>query len=75
MVAALFPKPRRKRHRDLSRRGLPPPPGRIAAGLPRLPHREQGNFANPDGPYHQTLPLVTELATALGVERRITDYK
>ena len=34
-----------------------------------------GDFANPDGPYHQTLPLVTELSTALGVERRITDYK
>jgi hypothetical protein len=40
-----------------------------------FPIVSSGNFANPDGPYHQTLPLVTELATALGVERRITDYK
>jgi hypothetical protein len=29
---------------------------------------------DPDTPYRRTLPLVTELAEALGVERRITDY-
>lgn len=40
-----------------------------------FPIVSSGSFANPDGPYHQTLPLVTELATALGVERRITDYE
>jgi len=27
-----------------------------------------------DGPYRETLPLVTELARSLGVERRVTDY-
>lgn len=27
-----------------------------------------------DGPYRRTLPLVTELARSLGVERRVTDY-
>ena len=40
-----------------------------------FPIVNSGSFANPDGPYHQTLPLVTELASALGVARRITDYK
>jgi hypothetical protein len=40
-----------------------------------FPIVSSGSFANPDGPYHQTLPLVTELASALGVERRITDYE
>lgn len=29
---------------------------------------------DPDTPYRRTLPLVTELAEALGVERRVTDY-
>jgi len=29
---------------------------------------------DPDTPYRCTLPLVTELAEALGVERRVTDY-
>jgi hypothetical protein len=28
----------------------------------------------PDSPYRQAIPLVTELARALGVERRVTDY-
>ena len=29
---------------------------------------------DPDTPYRRTIPLVTELAEALGVERRVTDY-
>ncbi len=29
---------------------------------------------DPDTPYRRTLPLVTELAETLGVERRVTDY-
>jgi len=30
---------------------------------------------DPDTPYRRTLPLVTELAESLGIERRVTDYK
>lgn len=30
---------------------------------------------DPDTPYRRTLPLVTELAEALGVPRRVTDYR
>jgi len=29
----------------------------------------------PDGPYRQAIPLATELARALGVERRVTEYE
>jgi hypothetical protein len=29
---------------------------------------------DPDTPYRRALPLATELAEALGIERRVTDY-
>jgi len=35
---------------------------------------ETGVSSEADGPYRRTLPLVTELARSLGVERRVTDY-
>jgi hypothetical protein len=47
----------------------PAPDGKPLELLGTMNFRE-----DPDSPYRRTLPLVTELAEALGVERRVTDY-
>jgi hypothetical protein len=47
----------------------PAPDGKPLELLGTMHFRE-----DPDTPYRRTLPLVTELAEALGVERRVTDY-
>jgi hypothetical protein len=47
----------------------PAPDGKPVELLATTSFRE-----DPDRPYRRTLPLVTELAEALGVERRVTDY-
>jgi hypothetical protein len=45
------------------------------AGAPASATLVETNVADePDAPYRQAIPLVTELARALGVERRVTDY-
>jgi len=36
---------------------------------------ETHSHTEPDPPYLQALPLATALAQALGVERRVTDYR
>jgi hypothetical protein len=47
----------------------PAPDGKPLQLLTTMDFRE-----DPDQPYRRTLPLVTELAEALGVERKVTDY-
>ena len=45
-----------------------------SAGKPVVLLQTREFREDPDTPYRRTLPLVTELAEALGVERRVTDY-
>jgi hypothetical protein len=45
-----------------------------SAGKPIVLVQTREFREDPDTPYRRTLPLVTELAEALGVERRVTDY-
>jgi hypothetical protein len=48
---------------------------RDASGAPAAaPLVETGVSEEADGPYRRALPLATELARSLGVERRVTDY-
>ena len=45
-----------------------------SAGKPVVLLQTREFREDPDTPYRRTIPLVTELAEALGVERRVTDY-
>ena len=45
-----------------------------SAGKPLVLVQTREFREDPDTPYRRTIPLVTELAEALGVERRVTDY-
>src|SRR5258706_13016914 len=48
--------------------------GPTSANTPSSSWRRGNPRKDPDTPYRRTVPLVTELAETLGVERRVTDY-